>query len=125
MLAYTLLRYGTEPIRKKEGLDYAIKAFNIKNVPAPMLEIILAGTRFPELESNATDFCKNYIDTFIENEETYTKQNGYRIRTEAARLACIHLAENAREQNDTKLAGFYTAKAIEYANERNKSYKRW
>jgi hypothetical protein len=125
MLAYTLLRYRGEMINKKEGLDFAIKAFNIENTPVAMLEIVLACTRFPELKPAVTDFCKNHFDNFEKNRETYTKQNGYRIRIEAARLACIHLAQAAREQNNTKLADFYTAKAVEYVNERDKSHKRW
>ncbi len=125
MLAYTLLRYRAEMINKKEALDFAIKAFNIENVPAAMLEIVLACTRFSELKPAVTNFCKNHFDNFEKNKETYTRQNGYRIRIEAARLACVHLAQAAREQNNTKLANFYTAKVVEYANERNKSHKRW
>jgi len=125
ILAYSLLRYRAEMISKKEGLDFAIKAFNIENVPTAMLEIVLACTRFPELKPAVTDFCKDHFDNFEKNKETYTRQNGYRIRIEAARLACIHLAQAAQEQNNTKLAKFYADKAVEYANERNKSYKRW
>lgn len=125
MIAYILLRYSTSAAGRKEGLDSAIKAFNLQNVPAPMLEIILAGSRFPEIKPDVTNFCKTYIDDFVKNKEAYAKQNGYRVRVEAARLACLNLATNAQEQKDTKLADFYAAKAMEYANERNKSNKRW
>jgi hypothetical protein len=125
IVAHTLLQSATETANKELELSAAIDAFNEASIPAPMLEILLAGSRFPELKPKINDFCKGYIDSFIKSEETYSLQNGYRMRVEAARLACIFLSQNAQEQNDKKLADFYATKAIEYANERNRAFKKW
>jgi len=125
ILAHNSFLYGKGPQSKKQGLDFAIKAFNINKTPTSMLEIILADTLLAELRPDVTHFLKNYVDDFIKNIKTYTKQNGYRLNIETARLSCIYLAKAAREQKDIKLANFYAVKAREYASVRNKSYKRW
>jgi len=125
IMGHNLLLYGRTADSKKDGLDFAIEAFNIDKSPAPMLEIILADARFPQLRPHVTNFCKNYFDSFAKNKDSLTKQHGYRLRLEAARLACIHLEKVTREQKDTKLANFYAAKAIEYLDERNRTYKTW
>jgi len=120
-----LLRYGTEDDQKKQGLDFAISAFNVHKSPAAMLEIILVATRFAHLRPLVDDFCKKYSDSFAKEKDIYAKDNGYRLKIEAARLAVIHLEQAARAQNDRELANVYIGVAGAYADERDTLYKRW
>ena len=92
-----------------------------------MLEIMVNAARFTELVPQVNSFCKNYIDSFTKNKEVYTRQDGYRLRLDAARLACVHLERVARAQADAKLAESYTARIREYEAEREKisDEQRW
>jgi len=110
---------------KKQGLDFALKAFHLHPSAAPMMEIIYLAGRFGELRPQITNFCKNYFNTFVKNQDTYLKQDGYRLKVQAVHLAGNYLETVAREQKDTKLAHFYGAKTKEYASERDKMFKRW
>jgi len=125
VLAHHLFLYGQGPDSKRQGLDFAIKAFNLNPSSAPMMEIILLATRFVELRPLIDEFCKNYFDSFEKNKDDYANQNGYRLKVQAAHLAGIHLEKVAREQKDTKLANFYDEKTKEFASERDKMFKRW
>ncbi len=120
-----LAHYLKGPDSKKQGLDFAIKAFHLNPSAAPMMEIIYAAGRFAELKPHVTNFCKNYFDTFVKNKDTYLKQDGYRLKVQSVHLAGIHLEKVAREQKDIKLANFYATKTKEYASERDKMFKRW
>jgi hypothetical protein len=105
--AHSWLLYYRDTEKRKEGLSYAIEAFNAKPSQAPMMEIILLAARFAELESDINDFCADYVQKFEKNQETWSDKNGYRQRVEAARLACFHLERNARLQGDQELANYF------------------
>jgi len=89
--AHSWLLYYRDQDKRKEGLKYAIDAFNAKPSQTPMLEIILLAARFAELQSNIDDFCADYARRFEENKDSWPRQDGYRQRVEAARLACFHM----------------------------------
>jgi len=126
-LAHNLLVYAKDVAQRRRGLDLAIKACNSNPSPASMLEIMVNAARFTELVPQVNSFCKNYIDSFTKNKEVYTRQDGYRLRLDAARLACVHLERVARAQADAKLAESYTARIREYEAEREKisDEQRW
>jgi hypothetical protein len=116
--AHSWLLYRRGIAEKKKGLNFAIEAFNLNPSPAPMLEIILVAARLVELRPDVDKFCKDYIDKFTENKTNWAKQDGYRHRVEAARLASFHLENIARTQKNTKLAEFYTDIRRRCLNER-------
>jgi hypothetical protein len=125
IIAHHLFLYGEGPNSKKQGLDFAIRAFNLNPSAAPMMDIIFLAGRFTELRPQIDEFCKDYFDDFAKNKDAYAKQDGYRLKVQAAHLAGIHLEKVAREQGDTRLANFYDSKTNEYASERDKMFKRW
>ena len=90
---------------KQQGLDFAIKAFNLNPSPAPMIEIVIVAARFAELKPRIDDFCRKVVDDFVKNRDLYTKQDGYRLRIEAVRLACMHLERVAQAEKNTELTG--------------------
>jgi len=112
---------------RKQGLEYIIKAFDAHPSPAPMLEIIVTAARDPELRPDITEVCKSWLDKFTKNQQSYSKQNGYRFRIESARLACVHLQKIARARKNTKLAADYAAQIEKFVEERNEitRTKRW
>jgi len=118
-------RRGIE--EKKKALDFAIKAFNLNPMPTTILEILLMGTNFAELNSDVNQFCSDYFDEFTEKEDIWSKQDGYRHKVEAVRLACYHLKKLAQARRNTKLVNFYAGKEIEYLEELSRIHqsKRW
>jgi hypothetical protein len=111
----------------KQGLDFAAKAFGLNPSPAPMLEIVLIAGRLGQLRSRVTKFCKDLFDDFEKNQGQYSRQDGYRLRLGAARIACIHLREIARATKNTELAIVYRDKIAEYDRKREAlaREKRW
>ncbi|MCJ7777600.1 MAG: hypothetical protein MUP16_04730 [Sedimentisphaerales bacterium] len=130
IIGHHLLLYGRAAESKKQGLDLDIKAFALNPSPAPMLEIILNAARFTELRPQVEDFCKNYMNDFDKNKADYAKQDGFRLKVEAVRLASICMErisqeQNPQEQNTKKLEDVYAAKIKEYEKELNGLFKRW
>jgi len=126
-LAHNLLLYAKDTQQRQRGLDFAIAAFNLNPSPTPMLEIMVSAARFAELVPQVTDFCRSYAEGFTKNKQVYAGQHGYRLKLEAARLACIHLQKVAGAQGNAKLAESYLAKIREYERERDRisDQKRW
>jgi hypothetical protein len=120
---YTFLQ-GEEA--KKQGLDFAIKAFQIGQSQAPMRQILFA-TRFPQLRQQAEAFCKNYFDEFTEKRELWAKQHGYHHRIAAVLNVGSYFRELARRQKNEELVKSYQAKMNEYHDERRQLLrnKRW
>jgi hypothetical protein len=116
--AHNLLMLGKGVQAKQEGLDFAIKAYDINPSPAPMLEIVLIAARFNELKPRIDDFCKQVVEDFAKNHERYAKQHGYRLRIEAVRLACYNMENIARDQNNTASLNFYTSERSRCESER-------
>ncbi len=101
---------------KKEGLDFAIKAFNEKPSRTSILEILTYGENFTELSDEANKICQDYYNDFVENEESWSKVDGYRRRYEAARLVCFQLTKLAAQQGNKELQELYSTKIREYFN---------
>ena len=112
---------------KKKALDFAITAFNLNPMPTIILEILLMATNFAELNSRVNQFCSDYFNEFIEKKDVWSKQDGYRHKVEAVRLACYHLKRLAQAQRDTKSVNFYAGKENEYLDELTSIHesKRW
>ena len=105
--ARTCLFYHPEQAEKKRGLDFAMKAFELDPSSTPMMEILAFGVNFPELSAEVNIFCQQYLDRFIQNQDQWARQDGHRLRVDAARLACLHLRRLAQIQKDAKLEVFY------------------
>jgi hypothetical protein len=116
--AHSWLLYRRGIAEKTKGFEFAIEAFKSSPSPAPMLEIILVAASFAELRPDVNKFCEDYINEFAENGDSWAKQDGYRHRVEAARLAAYHLENVARAQKDIKLAQFYADVRGRCVNER-------
>jgi hypothetical protein len=89
-----------------------------------MLEIMVYAPMFSELKPLVTSFCRNYHDQFTKGKADLMKKDGYRLRLEAARLACVHLQKAARERGDIEGAKRYTEETKKYIDERLKISKR-
>ncbi len=111
----------------RQGLDFATKAFKLNPSPAPMLEIVLVAGRIAQLRPHVTNFCKNLFDDFEKNQGQYSRQDGYRLRLGAVRIACIHLQRIAQATKNTELATLYSDKITEYDRKREAlaREKRW
>jgi hypothetical protein len=122
ILSYNML----DSTERKQGLDFAIKAFKLYPSQAPV-QMILYATRYPELQPLVIDFCKNYFDEFAKDKGFYAKQDGYLNRVWAALLAGRYLGGIAAKQGNTELVRFYDAKMREYNNEQEPLHtgKRW
>jgi hypothetical protein len=126
-IAHNLFLFGKGTEEKQQGLEFAIKAFNLNPSPTPMLEVVLVAARFPDLIPRIDDFCRNVVDDFIKNRNLYTKQNGYRLRIEAVRLACMRLERVAQTKKNTERLEFYAAERRRCEEERNRlsDEQRW
>ncbi|MFH1715866.1 MAG: hypothetical protein ABIF19_00820 [Planctomycetota bacterium] len=124
--AHTWLLYRTGIVEKMKGFDFAVRAFNLNPSPTPMLEI-LTFANFAELKPNVDKFCESYFRQFTENQDKLSRQDGYRLKTLAAQLACYHLRYAARSRGDRKLEDFYAQKETECFSElaRISQDKRW
>jgi len=125
--AHSWLYYRKGIEEKKKALDFAIKAFNENQSPTTILEILLMTTNFAELSPGVNKFCSDYFNEFTEKEDVWSKQDGYRHKVEAVRLACYHLKRLAQSRRDTKRVDFYAGKENEYLEELSRIHqnKRW
>jgi hypothetical protein len=112
---------------RQTGFDLMTKAFNENPSPAPMLEFMLVAARSSELTSQITKVLADWVNEFATDQDKYRRQDGYRLRLEAARLACIHLERTATARKDNELAKSYNTRMKEYSHERNElsRTKRW
>jgi len=112
---------------RKKGFDFAVKAFELNESPAPMLEIILVAASLAELRPDIQKFCEGYIERFTDNQAKWANEDGYRDRLEAGRLAGFYLEEIAKAQPDKKLANDYAAFQRQCVDElvRISIIKRW
>jgi hypothetical protein len=125
ILAHNILLFGKGIDAKKQGFDFAVKAFELNPSQTPMQKILLFA-RFDELKPQVERFCKDYCDRFLANKAVWIKQDGYHHRIVAAMLACDYLRKSAQKQNNKELAEFYLTKQREFRRERSKVLKnRW
>ena len=96
-LAKNLLLFQN-PVRAKQGLDHAIKAFEIENSQAPMQLLVHdAARRHRELRAQANNYIKQYLDKFIANHDEYATQGGYTKKLVAAMIAANYLTPQSSE----------------------------
>jgi hypothetical protein len=72
-----------------------------------MLEIMAYGVKYLELKPQVDKVCEAYMQEFTQNKDRWAQQDGYRLRVEAARLACYHLKTVARAQKSAEVANLY------------------
>ncbi|HUV67521.1 MAG TPA: hypothetical protein VMW24_26755, partial [Sedimentisphaerales bacterium] len=127
ILAHTYYLYLPELADRKKGYDFALEAFKLEPSPTPMLEIMAFGAKYLDLKPEVDKFCEGYMQEFTENKDLWVRQDGYRLRMEAARLACFHLKTVARARGNTEVADRYGAKENECLDElgRLSASKRW
>ncbi len=116
ILAHNWLLYRPQPGEMRKGLDAAISVFNLNPSPTPMLELLTFGN-FREVSSEVDKVCKAYFDQFKENHGAWAKEDGYRLRVEAARLASIHLKQVAQRHRNTKLVSLYASTESQYLDQ--------
>jgi hypothetical protein len=131
--AHCWLFYSRTTDKKKgfefgvKGFDFAKKAFELNQSPTPMLEIILLVPGIDQLKPQVQKFCEDYIRRFTENGFEWAKEDGYRNRVEAARLAGFYLENIAKARKNTELMKFYQDHQSQCVSEliRLSQIKRW
>jgi hypothetical protein len=103
--------------QKKKGLEYLVKALKDNPTPAPMVEMLFIGLQSAELQPRIDEVCQAYVKDFEDNKATYTRQDGYNLRLQAARLALTRLEQKAETANDTKSAQIFRTRIDQYGFE--------
>jgi hypothetical protein len=116
-----------DPAQKKKGLELLIEAMNTHFAPAPMIEMLMIGSQFDELQPRIDEVCEQYVKDFDQNAKTYGGQNGYNERLEAIRLAFIRLEDAAKSSRNTQAAAAYDRLIDTYEAQRERilATKRW
>ncbi|HUW19741.1 MAG TPA: hypothetical protein VMW16_10615, partial [Sedimentisphaerales bacterium] len=127
ILAHNLLLYGREKTQLQQGLDFAVKAFQLNPSQTPVQEIMYAAQFFPELRAAIRNFCEDYLEGFAKNKEEWAKKDGYHNKIVAALHAANYLRQMARSQNDTQRSQSYNAIIRQYNEEQINvvKTKRW
>jgi hypothetical protein len=117
----------TDPQKKREGLDLVIKAFQIEPSPAPVLDLLLIASRYPDLREQVDQACLDFATQFDKNKAEYVGHDAFNLRIEAARLCLARLEQVAKAQGKKEEAQEYDARMSRYIAERNKvsDEKRW
>jgi len=112
---------------KRKGLQRVMKAFELHPSPAPVLDLLLVASQFPQLRSQIDELCLGYATDFKTNKAQYAGQHGYNLRLEAARLALLRLEQLARIKGDQQAAQECAERMQQYIAERNSisNRKRW
>jgi len=107
----------------EEGMQSAIKAFELHPSQMPMQVIVQAAQR-DFLRQSAIDYCKNFVESFENNFETYNENDGYAQRLLAAEMAANFLASAAESKDQID---YYRALVGKYYGEKAKIVKnsRW
>ena len=125
IMAHNILLFGKGIDTKKQGFDFAVKAFELNPSQTPIQKILLFA-RFNELKPKVETFCKDYFNRFLANKADLAKLDGFHHRIVAAMLACDHLRKTAQRQKNKELTQFYLTKQREFRAERSKVLKsRW
>jgi hypothetical protein len=127
ILAHTYYLYLPELGDRKKGFAFALEAFKLEQSPTPMLEIMAFGAKYLDLKPEVDKLCEGYMEEFTQNKDLWARQDGYRLRIEAARLACFHLKTLARANGNTEVADRYGVEENEYLDELGwlSASKRW
>jgi len=81
---------------KMQGFEFARKAFELNPSPTPLLEVLAYGRGVPQLKPEVEEFCRAYLGEYEANQSTWSRQDGYRLKTQAARLLAAHFEDRAR-----------------------------
>ena len=120
--AHNRLFYDKSESAKKEGFDFAIKAFELEPSQSPMTMILYAA-RFDALCPQVDEFCVNCLDDFKKHKKSYAMQDGYRNRISVAWMANGYLGSLAAGQKNTDMVSFFTARRREYSEELKQLFK--
>ncbi|MHC4702233.1 MAG: hypothetical protein ACYTFQ_16830 [Planctomycetota bacterium] len=122
--SWYLYRPGLD--EKRQGFEFAKRAFELNPSPTPLFEILLY-SNVVQLAPQVMEFCEDYVKEFAENQPAWSVQDAYRLKTQAVQFACAHLRNIAKRQGNTKLADSYAAMQQLYDNElrRVAQSKRW
>jgi hypothetical protein len=118
------LTVGTNLLRMKDeskfeaGCDMLIEAFKRRTYQATAIELINAASRSLKVRDKVTKVMSDCFNDFIEKEQEYEKQNGYRERIISAMLAADYL-RNVNRSN-TELTEKYNTKIKEYSDKQRK-----
>ena len=90
-----------------------------------MLEIMVNAASYPELRDDVKNFCESFVNSFEENKVNWLRQDGFRLKVEAARFASIYLGQVS--SGNKELADFYISVREECLGELEKinEEKRW
>lgn len=126
VIAHNMLMYSQDKQKRRIGLDAAIRALNMQPSQAPARKILLAAGS-GELGQEVLDICQNYLATFTENKEDYSKQDGYHNKLVAALIMNDHIRKTAEKNRDRKLFDTCMEKYRQYSDERARMVdtKRW
>ncbi|HUW20686.1 MAG TPA: hypothetical protein VMW16_15415, partial [Sedimentisphaerales bacterium] len=116
ILAHNLLLYGREKTQLQQGLEFAVKAFDLDPSFGPTQKILYAA-RFAELRPAVIKFFQDYLDRFAANKNDWAKQDGYHHKIVAALNAANYLRQMAQSQKDTARIELYDARIREYNDE--------
>jgi len=109
----------------KHGIALMMRAFNQKPSQMAIQQILLAGNN-PKLRDIVSKFNLDFLEKFIQNKDTWEKQDGFRNRIVAALLTSNFLGQIAQIENNTELADFYRRKSVEFEeNLRKVDVLRW
>ncbi|MHC4115053.1 MAG: hypothetical protein ACYSSL_07025, partial [Planctomycetota bacterium] len=127
ILAHNLFVYGRTQEAKKQGLEFAIKAFEMKPSPISSQRILFSAARFPYLANRVGQFCVDYLRSFDEKKKLWAKQDGYHHKVVTAINMLEYLRNVAQKQKDAKLADSFTEKIRELSSEQRLivKNKRW
>ena len=125
-LAHIAFLFGQGKVTEQQGLEFAIKAFELNPSPAPMQQILFAA-KFEKLCPRINDFCRDYVEEFAKNKNNFAKKDGYGNQLSAVILAGNYLEKIAKNQEQTEAAVLYAAKNQEYTKEQQVIIrsKRW
>ena len=88
--------YRSGITEKREGLEFAKKAFESSPSPTPLFEVLAYGG-FPQLKPGVDKFCIDYLNEFEANQDSWSRQDGYRLKTQAVQIVCAHLKDPVKQ----------------------------
>jgi hypothetical protein len=108
-----LLRMRDES-KFEAGCDMLIEAFKRRTYQAAAVELINAANRSPKVRGKVANVLSDCFNDFVEKEQEYKKQNGYRERIISAMMAADYL-KNVHKSNP-ELVKKYSEKMKEYSD---------